>query len=159
MSVTEDSNVDLEIPEIASANLPSNNQQLFLRYFTAILIDLLVLNLFAEYWALVTIDSFTISVLAAILLQVLLKLTLYIEHRIALIFKGKPGAMAKFLRVFCAWLVLFGSKFVILFAIDFVFGDAVLFGGPFHGVVVFIAVVIAILACEELIVRFYRSLA
>lgn len=159
MNETKESPVELEIPEIASANAASDNQQLFLRYFTAILIDLLVLNLFAEYWDLVTIDSFTISLLAAVLLQVLLKLTLAVEHRIAQFFQGKPGAMTKFLRVFCAWLVLFGSKFVILYAIDFVFGDAVLFGGPFHGVVVFIAVVVAILACEELIVRFYRSLA
>jgi hypothetical protein len=159
MSTTEDSTVELEIPEIASANAASNNQQLFLRYFTAILIDLVVLDLFAEYWDLVTIESFSISLLAALLLQVLLKLTLVVEHQVALLFKGKSGAMAKFLRVFCAWVVLFSSKFIILFAIDFVFGEAVLFGGPFHGVVVFIAVVIAMLATEELIVRFYRSLA
>ena len=61
--------------------------------------------------------------------------------------------------MFFAWLVLFGSKFVILYAIDFAFGDAVYFGGPFHGVVVFIAVVVAILAAEEAVVRFYRALA
>jgi hypothetical protein len=60
--------------------------------------------------------------------------------------------------LFFAWVVLFSSKFLILFAIDFVFGDAVLFGGLFHGVVVFIAVVVAILAGEELIVHFYRRL-
>ena len=33
---------------VASAEIPSNRQRLFLRYFTAILIDLVVLNLF-EY--------------------------------------------------------------------------------------------------------------
>lgn len=159
MSTIEDSTPELDFPEVASANAPSNNQQLFLRYFTAILIDLVVLSLFAEYWSLVTIDSFTVAFLAAVLLQLLLKLTLLVEHRVAGLFKGKPGAMAKFLRVFCAWLILFSSKFVILFAIDFVFGNAVLFGGPFHGVVVFIAVVVTILASEELVVRFYRSLA
>ena len=158
MSSSEDSTVELEIPEVASANAGSNNQQLFLRYFTAILIDLVVLNLFAEYWDLVTIETFSISLLAAILLQVLLKLTLVVEHQVALFFKGKSGAMARFLRIFCAWVVLFSSKFVILFAIGFVFGDAVLFSGPFHGVVVFIVVVIAMLAIEELIVRFYRRL-
>jgi hypothetical protein len=150
--------IELDIAEIASANTPSTSQQLFLRYFTAILIDLVVLNLFVEYWDFVTIDSFTISALAAVLLQVLLKLTLMIEHRVGDYFKAKPGAMAKFFRIFCAWLVLFGSKFVMLFAIDFTFGEAVLFGGPFHGVVVFITVVITLLVAEELIVRFYRSL-
>ncbi|MBO6564815.1 MAG: hypothetical protein JJ934_17085 [Pseudomonadales bacterium] len=149
----------LEIPEVASANTSSNKQQVFLRYFTAILIDLVVLNLFAEYWEHVAIDSFTISLLAAVLLQILLKLTLMVEHQIGLFFKGKSGAMNKFLRVFLAWLVLFGSKFVILYAINFAFGDAVYFGGPFHGVAAFIAVVVAILASEEIVVRFYRTLA
>lgn len=148
----------LDIPEVASANEPSTRQQVFLRYFTAILIDLVVLNLFAEYWEHVAIDSFTISLLAAVLLQVLLKLTLMVEHQVGLLFKGKSGALNKFLRIFCAWLVLFGSKFVILYAINFAFGDAVYFGGPLHGVVAFIAVVIAILAAEELVVRFYRAL-
>lgn len=151
--------VELEIPEVASANAPSSNQQLFLRYFTAILLDLVVLNLFAEYWHLVTIESFTVSLLAAILLQMLLKMTLALEHRVGLYFNTKSGGLAKFLRVFCAWLILFLSKFVILFAIDFAFGDAITFGGPLHGVVVFIAVVVAILATEEMVVRFYRKLA
>ena len=159
MSTIEDATSELDFPEVASANAPSNNQQLFLRYFTAILIDLVVLSLFAEYWSLVTIESFTVALFAAILLQLLLKLTLLVEHQVASLFKGKPGAMAKFLRIFCAWLILFSSKFVILFAIDLVFGNNVLFGGPFHGVVVFITVVVAILASEELVVRFYRRLA
>lgn len=147
-----------DIPEVASATTPSTNQQLFLRYFTAVLVDLLVLNLFDEYWAHVTIDSFTISLLAAVLLQVLLKLTLAIEHRIGMYFKSKAGVSAKVLRVFFAWLVLFGSKFAILGAINFVFGERVLFGGPYHGVVAFIAVIIVILAAEEAIVRFYKAL-
>jgi hypothetical protein len=65
----------------ASARIPSTKQLLFLRYFTAILIDLAVLNLFDEYWEHVVIDSFTISLIAALLLQVLLKITLALEHR------------------------------------------------------------------------------
>ena len=136
----------------------STKQRVFVRYFTAILIDLVVLNLFVEYWRHVEIDSFTISLLAAILLQLLLKLTLVIEHRIGEFFKARPGAMAKFLRIFCAWLVLFGSKFVILAAINLAFGDDVTFGGPLHGVAAFIVVVVVMLVAEEAIVRFYRRL-
>jgi len=37
----------------------TGRQQLFIRYFTAILIDLTVLNLFDEYWDNVVIESFT----------------------------------------------------------------------------------------------------
>ncbi len=74
-----------------TAEAPSNRQRLFVRYFTAILIDLVVLNLFAEYSSKVSIDSFTTSLLAAVLLQILLKLTLAIEHRVAAYFETKPG--------------------------------------------------------------------
>ncbi len=147
-----------EIPGVALAQTPSTGQRLFLRYFTAILVDLVVLNLFAEYWELIEVDSFTISLFAAVLLQVLLKLTLAIEHRIGAFFKTKEGALAKVLHFLLAWFILFGSKFVILAALDFAFGEWIHFGGPFHGVVAFIAVVIAMLAAEELIVRFYRRL-
>lgn len=142
----------------ASAERPSNRQKLFLRYFTAILIDLTVLNLFVEYSEKVVIDSFTISLLAAVVLQVLLKATIALEHRAAAYFKARPGGFAKFMRFFTAWLILFGSKFVILEALSFAFGDDVYFGGPFHGLVVLIVVVIVMLVAEEAIVQLYRRL-
>src|SRR5215218_9685699 len=126
----------------ASAESPSNNQRLFVRYFTGVLIDLLVLNLFAEYWSKVFVASFTISLLAAILLQVLLKLTIAIEHRVAQYFKARPGGLMVFLRFFCAWVVLFGSKFVILEALSMAFGEGVHFSGAFHGIVALIVVVV-----------------
>lgn len=143
----------------ASADAPSNNQRLFVRYFTAILIDLVVLNLFAEYWNKVLVDSFTVSLLAAVLLQILLKLTIALEHWVAAFFKARPGGFMKFMRFFCAWLILFGSKFVILEAISFAFGNSVRFEGAFHGIVALIAVVVAMLIAEEAIVRLYRRLS
>jgi len=143
----------------ASAELPSTRQKLFMRYFTAILIDLTVLNLFVEYSENVVIDSFTISLFAAVLLQVLLKLTIALEHRVAAWFKAKPGGFAKFLRYFTAWLILFGSKFVILEALVFAFGEDVYFGGPFHGVVTLIIVVVVMLIAEEAVVQLYRRLS
>ena len=148
-----------EIRGVALTEIPTNSQRLFVRYLLATLIDLTVLNLFDEYWRHVTVDSFTISILAAVLLQVLLKTTLALEHKVAGYFSARPGAMAKFLRLFTAWLILFGSKFVMLGAIDFAFGDDVGFAGPLHGVVSFIVVVVVMLAAEELAVRFYRRLA
>lgn len=141
-----------------SAEAPSNRQRLFVRYFTAILIDLVVLNLFDEYSQNVSIDSFTTSLLAAVLLQVLLKLTIAVEHRIAAFFKARGGGLMTFLRFLCAWLVLFGSKFVILEALTLVFGDKVRFSGAFHGIVTLIVVIIAMLVAEEAIVRLYRRL-
>ena len=145
--------------EPALAEIPSSRQRWFLRYYTAVLIDLVVLNLFVEYSRYVEIESFTISVFVALLLQVLLKLTLAVEHRAAAYFKAKPGKSAKVMRWVVAWLILFGSKFVILEAVNFAFGDNVYFGGWLHGVAIIIGILFAMLLIEELIVRFYRSLA
>lgn len=147
-----------EIPGVALTETPTNGQKLFVYYLTAILIDLTVLNLFDEYWHLVTVESFTISALAAVLLQVLLKATLALEHRVARFFGSRPGSVSRFLRFFCAWLILFGSKFVMLGAIDFAFGDEVSFDGPAHGVIAFIVVVAVMLAAEETAVRIHRRL-
>lgn len=142
----------------ATAEAPSDRQRLFVRYFMAVLIDLLVLGLFNEYWDKVHIDSFSITLLAAVLLQVLLKVTIAIEHVVANFFNARSGGLMKFMRFFCAWLVLFGSKFVILEALTFAFGDRVKFSGIMHGIIPLIIVIVAMLVAEEMIVRFYRWL-
>ena len=129
----------------------TNRQALFIGYFLCVLVDLTVLNLFDEYWQRVHIDSFTISLFAAALLQLLLKLTLGLEHRIADYFKKQVGKSAKYKRLLATWLVLFGSKFVILEAINVVFGDKVSFGG----VIPFIVVVIAVMLAEVVINQIY----
>jgi len=142
-----------------SAIAPSNRQRLFMRYFTAILIDLVVLNLFVEYSGKVFVDTFTTSLLAAILLQVLLKLTIACEHWVMDWFKARGGGgWMTFLKFFSAWLILFGSKFVILEALVQVFGDKVRFEGRWHGIITLIVVVIVMLLVEEIIVRIYRKL-
>lgn len=150
------SHISNNFPEVASAEAISSSQKLFLRYFTATLIDLVVLNVFAEHWQHVTIHSFTISLFAAVLLQALLKLTLVIEHRVAGYFNSKQATWAKVMRFASAWAILFVSKFVILGAVNFAFGDHIVFSGPLHGVVAFIIVVAVMLVAEEAIVRFYR---
>lgn len=142
-----------------SATAPTTAQSLFVRYLLAILIDLVVLGLFDEYSDKVEIDSFTTALFAALLLQILLKLTLLLEHHVAAWFKAKPGRIWSLARFLAAWLILFGSKFVILGAIDFAFGDSVLFLGALHGIVTLIIVLIVIILAEELVSRIYRRLA
>lgn len=142
-----------------SAQVPTTAQALFVRYLLAVLIDLVVLCLFDEYSEKVQIDGFTTALLAAVLLQFLLKITLVIEHRIAGWFKTKPGTMWRITRFLSAWLILFGSKFVILEAIVFAFGDGVQFFGVLHGVVTLIVVLIVMILAEEVVARTYRRLA
>ena len=132
----------------------SKRQILFIRYFTAILIDLTVVNLFNEYWSNVQINSFSISLLAAIVLQLMLQVTFKIEHGVGSHFKKKGR---KFMRVFSAWALLFGSKFVILWILEILFGDEILFLGAFHGIIAFIIVIISMIAAEALVRWFTHS--
>jgi len=150
-------NIDDLMP--AAVKVYSDRQRIFLLYFVGALIDLVVLGLFDEYSDKVFVDSFTTMLLASVVLQLLLKATIAVEHRVAGYFKAKPGGWMKFMRFFCAWLVLFGSKFAILEALDFAFGESVKFEGVFHGIVWLIIVVVTMVIVEEIVVRFYRKLA
>lgn len=140
----------------ATAEMPTDRQRLVIRYLFGVLINLVVLNLFDEFSDSVTVASFSWSLLAAILLQALLKATIAIEHQVGVFFSARQGALMRFMRFFGAWGVLFLSKFVILEAITFVFGDRVRFEGMLHGVVPLIIVVVVMLIAEEVIVRFAK---
>jgi hypothetical protein len=143
------------ITEVEDSQWVSATQGRFIRYMLYVLVDLTVLNLFVEYWDRVVVDSFTISLFTAALLQVLLKAILAVEHRIAHYFQSRPGKRAVVLRVLATWAVLFGSKFLILEAVDIVFGDDVDLGG----LVPFIVLVVALLAAETILTRIYDALA
>ena len=143
----------------ATAKAYSDRQRVFLLYFVGALIDLVVLGLFDEFSNKVFVESFSIMLLAAVLLQLLLKATIAVEHKVAAYWKAKPGGFNTFMRFFCAWLVLFGSKFVILEALSFAFSDSVRFEGVFHGIVWLIIVVVTMVIAEELVARLYRRLA
>ena len=137
----------------------SSKQALFLKYLTWTLVDLMVLNFFAEYWEKVTITTFGVSLFIAMTLQLLLKLTLHLEHKISAYMKSKEKLDKKLLHIFSTWFVLFASKFVMLWVLQLFFGDAIVFAGAYHGVITFIIVVITILAVEHLVNVIYHKLA
>ncbi len=138
----------------------SHRQLLFLKYTLMVLIDLVVLGLFNQYWNLVFIETFTIAMLTAMLLQFLMQVAIRIEHIAAdYLFGGKSGTHVKVMRGVSAWAIIFVSKLVILEAINISFGDSVVFSGPIHGLVAFLTVVIVIIIAEQGVIWIYRSLA
>jgi hypothetical protein len=137
----------------------SRRQEIYFRYIFFVLVDLTVLNLFVQYWELVFVESFSISLMTALLLQVLMQATMAIVHRITNYFKKNPGVSAKIFRCLSTWAVLFSSKLVILEAIDIVFVDSVMFAGPMNGLIAFIVVVTAMIVAEQVFQRIYNSLA
>ena len=134
-------------------------QLLFLKYTLIVLIDLVVLGLFNQYWDLVFIETFTIAMFTAMLLQFLMQVAMKVEHIAAdYFFGGKTGTHIKVMRGVSAWAIIFVSKLVILKALSIAFGDSVVFSGPLHGVVSFIVVVMVIIIAEQAVMWIYRSL-
>ena len=142
-------------PGLSGNKFLNNRQTLFIGYTLFVLIDLVVLGLFSEYWHYVVIDSFTLLLLTACLLQLLLKITLKIEHRVADFFNSKQGVGAKVMRWLSAWAIIFLSKFPILAIIDLLFGEHVEFGG----ILPFIGVAFSIILMEMIMTRIYYKLA
>jgi FlaA1/EpsC-like NDP-sugar epimerase len=128
---------------------PTKRQLVFFSWTKDVLIYIIVLNLFVEYNSKIIIDSFTISIFTAVLLKILLEIILKLEHQVAAFFKGR-----KVLQIFFAWIILFGSKFVILEIVDFVFGEHVELG-KFVDVIV---LVIALMVAREIFQQIYLAL-
>ena len=119
-----------------------------------ILIAIVVLNLFVEYVHTVVIDSFTISVLTAVLLWLMLRVITRLERRVAAFFRRKQGVLPRVLRYLSAWAILFVSKFVILEIVALATaGRATL--GQFFEVV---AIVLVLMAADHLLGWVYRRL-
>ncbi len=133
-------------------------QRLFIGYTLAILVDLTVLSLLAEFWGYITVSSFSIALMVAILLQLLLKVSIGAEHKLANYFKSKPGTAPKVYRAITTYIILVGSKIIMLEAVNLIFDDAITFTGPLNGIVAFFALIFGILIAEFIVSKIYWSL-
>lgn len=132
----------------------TSKQQRFASVMTDVLVFTVVLNLFVEYAESVVIDSFSISVLTAIVLKVILDVILAFEHRVSEFFGRFEGTLARVVDFLAVWAILFGSKFVILEVVDIMFGEHVELGG----FLMVIAIVVAMMIARELVGRIYLAL-
>ena len=121
---------------------------------TQLLVTIVVLNLFAEYVDTVVVASFTVSILTAVLLWLMLRVITRLEHRVSEYFRAKPGGLFRVLRILGVWAILFVSKFVIIEVVAVATaGKATL--GQFFDVV---AIVLVLMAADRLMVWVYRKL-
>ena len=121
----------------------TKNQALFVSWSTDVLIYLVVLNLFVEFYDAITIDSFAISILTAVLLTALLDVIVGLEHRVSEFFAQRDGTVYKIVGYVAAFTILFGSKFIILEIVNLVFGDRVELGHFVDVIILIIAMMIA----------------
>jgi uncharacterized integral membrane protein len=129
-------------------------QEIYTSWATDLLIYVVVLNLFVEYVDAVIIDSFTISILTALLLKIILELVGRFEHRVHHFFEKREGSIFKILGPVVMFSILFLSKFLILEVVDIVFGEHVELG---HFIEV-VALIISMLLARALAVWIYKRL-
>lgn len=129
-------------------------QEIYTSWATDLLIYIVVLNLFVEYVEAVVIDSFTISILTALLLKIVLVIVGKFEHGVHHFFEKREGAIFKILGPVVMFSILFLSKFLILELVDIVFGDHVELG---HFLEV-VALIISLLLARTLVVWIYKRL-
>ena len=133
----------------------SASQLRFIGVVTNLLVNIVVLNLFVEYFENVVIDRFTISVLTAALLTALVWLITRLEERVHhFFFDEHEGAGSRVLGVVVIWAILFGSKFLILEVVNWVFGDHVELGKLLE----VILLVVAMLVANGVLQSIYRRL-
>jgi hypothetical protein len=96
-----------------------------------VFVYVVVLNLAAEYLPTVIAETFTMSLLTALLLKLVLEAVIWAKERLKRRLRAARTAPAKIGAGLLLWLVMAGSKFVVLELIAFFFADRVSLGGFF----------------------------
>ena len=90
-----------------------------------VFVYVVVLNLFVEYLPQVFSETFTLSLLTAVLLKGVLEVVVAVKNRVKSRFRQASTPIGKVVAAVMLWVVLFGSKFLVLEAVNLVFGDRV----------------------------------
>jgi hypothetical protein len=129
-------------------------QARFVSWVSSVLVDIVVLNLFVEFVHTIVIDSFSISILTAVLLKLMVDAVKGLEQAVSAYLAARSGAIWKAVRFVAVWLILFVSKFVILEAVNVVFGDHVELGSFIE----IVAIIVTMLAANAILLSIYRRL-
>jgi len=94
-----------------------------------VLVYVVVLNLAIEYVPEVISEGFTLSLLTAVLLKLVLELVVLVKGRVVGRFHSARTRRGRIVAATALWVVAVGSKFAVLELVDLVFGDSVQLGG------------------------------
>lgn len=110
-----------------------------------------VLNLFVEYFPRVITETFTLSLLTAVLLKGVLELAVAAKTRVRGRLRAASTPLGRVAAAGLLWVVLFGSKLVVLEVVDVVFGDRVRLGGFLSVTLLILALMLARSAVRRLL--------
>lgn len=94
-----------------------------------VFVYVVVLNLAVEYFPAVISETFTLSLLTAVLLKLALEVVLRVKSAVLDRHRSAETAVGKVVALLALWVVAAGSKLVVLGLVDLVFGDRVSLGG------------------------------
>jgi hypothetical protein len=94
-----------------------------------VFVYVVVLNLAIQYLPSVVSESFSLSLLTAVLLKVALELVLLLKGLVLARLRGATTRLAQATSAVMLWVVAAGSKLVVLWLVDVAFGGAVSLGG------------------------------
>ncbi len=132
----------------------NRRQEIYVDWSLDLLLYIVILNLFAEYSDAFYFETFTVTILTAIVLKAFLILIMSLEHRVTSYYKKKEGKIYKYLNIISAFLILFLSKFVILEAIDIIFRHRV----DIYGFIPLVVLIITMIAARKLMEFVYKNL-
>ena len=112
-----------------------------------------VLNLFVEYFPQVLTETFTLSLLTAILLKGVLEIVVAVKNRVKSRFRKASTSAGKAVAGVMLWAVLVGSKFLVLEVVALAFSDRVRLGGFFSVTLLILALLLSRAAVRRLLRR------
>ncbi len=116
-----------------------------------VFVYVVVLNLAAEYLPMVIAETFTASLFTALLLKLVLEAVIWTKERVKRRFKAARTTIGKVGAGLLLWLLMVGSKFVVLELIAFFFADRVSLGGFFSVTGLILALLLSRLGVRRLL--------
>lgn len=96
-----------------------------------VFVYVVVLNLAVQYLPMVISETFTLSLLTALMMKLTLEIVVWLKDRAKGRFKAATTVPGKIGAALLLWLLLFGSKFVVLELVAWLFAGQVKLGGFF----------------------------
>lgn len=118
-----------------------------------VFVYVVVLNLFVEYLPQVLSETFTLSLLTAVLLKGVLEVVVLAKNRVKARFRQASTPIGRVVAALLLWLVVFGSKFLVLEVVNVAFGDRVSLGGFFSVTLLILTLLLARAAVRRLLAR------
>jgi len=118
-----------------------------------VFVYVVVLNLFVEYLPSVLSETFTLSLLTAVLLKGVLELVVLAKNKVKTRFREAASPLGKVGAALLLWLVMFDSKFLVLETVDLAFGSGVSLCG-FYAVA---ALIVVLMVARGLVRRLLDS--